>query len=136
MGGVILFGIKEIKCRNRTIFEVIGVYDANDLQKNITNLCSTEFEPIVRPEISIVGIDNKTVVAVKIDIVSQRNKPCYYKPKGLHNGSYIRVGDRDDNMTEYEIYKCISYKEDIKDDLKPVIRASFKDLDKKLLKDF
>ncbi len=105
-------------------------------KKNITNLCSTEFEPIVRPEISIVEIDNKKVVAVKIDIISQRTKPCYYKPKGLYSGSYIRVGDRDDNMTEYEIYKCISYKEDIKDDLKPVIRASMKDLDKKLLKRF
>ena len=40
-------------------------------KKNITNLCSTDFEPIVRPEISIVEIDNKKVVAVKIDIISQ-----------------------------------------------------------------
>lgn len=30
--------------------------------------------------------------------------------KRKNNGSYIRVGDRDDNMTEYEIYKCISYR--------------------------
>ena len=100
IGGVILFGIEEKKYKNKTTFEVVGVYDANDLQKNITNLCSTEFEPIVRPEISIVNIENKNVVAVRIDALNQRNKPCYYKPKGLHNGSYTRVGDRDDNMTE------------------------------------
>lgn len=54
-------------------------------------------------------MDSKKIVVVKIDMINQRSKPCYYKPKGLHNGSYIRVGDRDDNMTEYEIYKCISY---------------------------
>ena len=136
MGGVILFGVEEIKHKNKTTFEVVGVYDANDLQKNITNLCSTEFEPIIRPEISVIDIDNKKIVAVKIDMLNQRNKPCYYKPKGLHNGSYIRVGDRDDNMTEYEIYKCISYKEDVKDDLRPVVRATMKDLDEKLLNRF
>ena len=136
MGGVILFGVEEIKHKNKATFEVVGVYDANDLQKNITNLCSTEFEPIIRPEISVIDIDNKKIVAVKIDMLNQRNKPCYYKPKGLHNGSYIRVGDRDDNMTEYEIYKCISYKEDVKDDLRPVVRATMKDLDEKLLNRF
>lgn len=136
MGGVILFGVEEIKHKNKTTFEVVGVYNANDLQKNITNLCSTEFDPIIRPEISVVDIDNKKIIAVKIDMLNQRNKPCYYKPKGLHNGSYIRVGDRDDNMTEYEIYKCISYKEDVKDDLRPVVRATMKDLDEKLLNRF
>lgn len=60
----------------------------------------------------------------------------YYKPKGLHSGAYIRIGDRDDNMTEYEIYKCISYKEDVKDDLRPVVRATIKDLDEKLINRF
>ena len=39
IGGVILFGVEEKKHKNKTIFEVVGVYDANDLQKNITNLC-------------------------------------------------------------------------------------------------
>ena len=99
-------------------------------------MCSAEFEPIIRPEISVINIKNKKIVAVKIDMLNQRNKPCYYKPKGLHNGSYIRVGDRDDNMTEYEIYKCISYRENVKDDLRPVVRATIRDLDQKLLNKF
>ena len=54
----------------------------------------------------------------------------------MHNGSYTRVGDRDDNMTEYEIYKCISYRENVKDDLKAVTRATIKDLDENLLNKF
>lgn len=136
IGGTILFGVEEKKIKNKSIFTPVGVYDVNALQKNITNLCSTEFEPIIRPEISVVDIDNKKIVAVRIDMIMQRNKPCYYKPKGLHNGSYIRVIDRDDHMTEYEIYKCISYRENVKDDLKPVVRATIKDLDEKLLSKF
>ena len=79
MGGVILFGVEEIKNKNKATFEVVGVYDANDLQKNITNLCSAEFEPIIRPKISVINIKNKKIVAVKIDMLNQRNKPCYYK---------------------------------------------------------
>ncbi len=136
MGGTILFGVEEKKTKSKTIFIPVGVYDVNDLQKNITNLCSTDFEPIIRPKISIVDIDGKNIVTVEIDMINQRNKPCYYKPKGLHNGSYIRVGDRDDHMTEYEIYKCISYRDNVKDDLRPVVRASLKDLDEKLLNRF
>ena len=136
MGGVILFGIEEKKRKNKTMFIPVGVHDANDLQKNITNLCSTEFEPIIRPEISVVDIEGKKIVAVRVDAITQRNKPCYYKPKGMHNGSYIRVGDRDDNMTEYEIYKCISYRENVRDDLRPVLKASLKEFDEKLVSKF
>ena len=136
MGGVLLFGIEERKIKNKTTFVPVGVYDVNDLQKNITNLCSTEFEPIIRPEISVIKIENKDIVAVRIDVLTQRNKPCYYKPKGLHNGSYIRVGDRDENMTEYEIYKCISYRENEQDDKRPVLNATMDDFDKELLNEF
>lgn len=99
MGGTILFGVEESKTKNKTEFIPAGVYDVGDLQRNITNLCSTEFEPTVRPEISVVDIEDKKIVAVEISALTPRNKPCYYKPKGLHNGSYIRVGDRDDHMT-------------------------------------
>jgi ATP-dependent DNA helicase RecG len=136
MGGTILFGVEEKKIKNKTVFIPVGVHDVSDLQKHITNLCSTEFEPIVRPEISVVDIDGNKIVVVEIDALTPRNKPCYYKPKGMHNGSYIRVGDRDDHMTEYEIYKCISYRENVQDDLRPVVRATMKDLNEELINAF
>ena len=136
LGGIIIFGIEERKIKNKTIFEVCGVYDANDLQKNITNLCSNEFEPVIRPIINVINIDNKNVVIVKIDALKPKDKPCYYKPKGLHNGAYTRIGDRDDNMTEYEIYKCISYRDNEQDDRRPVINATIEDFDKDLLSEF
>ena len=136
IGGVILFGVEESKRKGKTTFEVVGVYDVNDLQKNITNLCSNEFEPIIRPEISVMNIEDKSIVAVRVDALNSRSKPCYYKPKGLHNGSFIRVGDRDDNMTEYEIYKCISYRDNEQDDRRPVVNATMEDFDKDLLNRF
>ena len=136
VGGVILFGVEEVKTKNKTTFIPVGVYDANDLQKNITNLCSTEFEPVIRPEINVIDINGKKIVSVKINPLLQRSKPCYYKPKGMHNGSYVRVGDRDENMTEYEIYKCISYRDNEQDDKRPVLNATMDDFDKELLEKF
>lgn len=137
LGGTILFGVEEIKEKNITRFEPKGVYDVNDLQKNITNLCNESFEPVIRPaEISVVNIDGKNVVAVQIDPLNAHQKPCYYKPKGLHNGAYVRVGDSDDNMTEYEIYKCMSYRENEQDDKRAIVDATMEDFDKELLKKF
>ena len=59
LGGVILFGVEEIKKKSKTIFEIVGVNDVNELQKNITNLCCKEFEPVIRPEIDVIEIDIK-----------------------------------------------------------------------------
>ena len=38
-------------------------------------------------------------------------KICYYKNVGINKGSYIRIGDSDEHMTDYEIYSLQSYTE-------------------------
>lgn len=58
----------------------------------------------------------------------QNKKPCYYKPRGLNKGSYIRVGDRDEVMTEYEIYSLKSYNDGVREDLRINNRANINDL--------
>lgn len=32
------------------------------------------------------------------------DRPCYYQGRGRLRGSYTRVGDSDEPMTEYEVY--------------------------------
>ena len=44
-GGIIIFGINE----NNNFIEQ-DVYDVNDLQKQITSLCTDSIEPKIRPE--------------------------------------------------------------------------------------
>ena len=44
-GGIIIFGINE-----HNSFIEQDVYDINDLQKQITALCTTAMEPKIRPE--------------------------------------------------------------------------------------
>ena len=122
-GGIIIFGINE-----HNNFVEQDVYDVNDLQKQITSLCTTSLEPKIRPEFLAVTYNNKKLLAVEINELPQKKKPCYYKNVGINKGSYIRIGDSDEHMTDYEIYSLQSYTDGIEEDLRPIKRAGFEDL--------
>lgn len=122
-GGIIIFGINE-----HNNFVEQDVYDVNDLQKQITSLCTTSLEPKIRPEFLAVTYNNKKLLAVEINELPQKKKPCYYKNVGINKGSYIRIGDSDEHMTDYEIYSLQSYTDGIEEDLRPIKRAEFEDL--------
>ena len=130
-GGMIIFGINE-----ENNFSTEGVYDVKDLQNQISNLCTDSMEPAIRPEILPLEFENKNIVAVYIEEISQNRKPCYYKPKGIKGGSYTRVGDKDDNMTDYELYALQSYKEHIFEDTRPTKRATIDDLNTEQLNSY
>ena len=130
-GGLIIFGIDE-----EAGFEICGVYDVNDLQKQIFNLCATCMEPSLRPKMTPYKIGDKTILAVEIEELNHSQKPCYYKNKGLSKGAYTRVGDCDTVMSEYEIYSIKSYNDDIKEDLRLNKSATIEDLNKESLNQY
>jgi len=117
-GGIIIFGLNE-----NDNFKTEGVYDIYDLQKQISALCNDSMEPKIHPYFLTVEFEYKKILAVKINEIPQNKKPCYYKPKGMFKGSYIRVGDRDDVMTDYELYSLQSYNDNISEDLRVIKRA-------------
>ena len=102
-GGIILFGLDE--SRN---FSIAGVGNAHQLQEEITSLASDNMEPALRPEFTIDEIDGETIVAVEIDEVPASQKPCFYKTAGLPKGAYLRVGNTNRQMTEYEVFGYLS----------------------------
>lgn len=122
-GGIIIFGLDENKD-----FEIVGVYDPDDLQKQVTNKCN-EMIPKVRANFTVLSINNKTIVSAEIPEVLIEEKPCYYSGAGINKGSYIRVGDSDEHMTSYEIYNLMSYKKKIDEDTRVIEKASLDDLD-------
>ena len=127
-GGIIIFGLNE-----EENFKCEGVYDVNDLQKQITSLCCDSMEPALRCDILPMEFEEKNIVAVQLDELPQNKKPCYYKPKGLKNGSYIREGDRDELMSDYEIYALQSYNDHIIEDKRPNKKARIDDLNNEQL---
>lgn len=83
-----------------------------------------------------ITYNNKKLLAVKINEIPQNKKPCYYKNAGMNKGSYIRIGDSDEPMTDYEIYSLQSYKDGIQEDLRPIKRATIEDLDKEKISNY
>ena len=93
-------------------------------------------EPKIRVEILPIEFESKNILAVKVSEMAQNKKPCYYKPKGLKGGSYIRVGESDEVMTDYEIYALQSYNDHIIEDKRPNKSSTIDDLNINDLKEY
>lgn len=111
-GGIIIFGINE-----ENNYEICGVYDPQDLQVKVTEQAN-QMEPVVRPLFTVAQINGRTVVSAEICECDVYEKPCYYKGAGRMRGSFVRVGDADLPMTEYEIYNYEVYRRKIQDELR------------------
>ena len=129
-GGTILFGVDE-----QGNFAETGVYDAQDLVKHVTEQCN-QMTPVIRPVFTTLAKDSKVFVSAEIPGVDVSDRPCFYTGKGRLKGSYIRVGDADEPMTEYEVYSYEAFRRKYQDDVRPVEQASMKTLDSTLLSEY
>ena len=118
-GGVILFGIDE-----KDDFSIKGGYDAQDLQKKVAEQCK-QMEPPVRALFTVCDIDGKKIVSAEIPGVDVDLRPVFYKGVGRIKGSYIRVGESDEQMSEYEIYSYEAFRKRIRDELRTVDDEKF-----------
>ena len=123
VGGTIVFGLDE-----KQDFALVGVYDLQELQKNVTEQCN-QMDPPVRAVFTTAEIDGKNVCSAEIPGIDFSERPCYYKGKGRSKGSYIRVGDADLPMTDYELYSYEAFRKHLHDDERPVERATMSTLD-------
>ena len=126
-GGIIIFGIDE-----KQDYKEVGVYDPQDIQKKINEQC-LQMEPVVRPLLTVVEKEGKSFVSAEIPGVDLADRPVFYKGKGRLKGSYTRVGDSDEPMTEYEVYSYEAYKKKYQDDIRGVQRATLPSLDQEKL---
>ncbi len=122
-GGTILFGLDET-----AEFETVGVYDAQSLQKCVTEQC-LQMQPVVRPLFTVAELDGKTIVSAEIPPVDLAERPCFYKGKGRVHGSYRRVGESDEPMTEYEVYSYEAFRKSVHDDVRPLHGCTVDSLD-------
>lgn len=125
-GGIIVFGLEE-----SSDFSAVGVYDVQNLQKKITEQCK-EMEPPVRALFTVCEVDGKNIVSAEIPSADISERPVFYKGAGRVRGSYIRVGEADEPMSEYEIYSYEAFRKRIRDDIRTVSNAklSLFDLDR------
>jgi len=129
-GGVIIFGVDE-----RQNYKEVGVYDPQDIQKKINEQC-LQMEPVVRPLLTVVEKNEKYFVAAEIPGTDIVDRPVFYQGKGRIKGSYTRVGDSDEPMTEYEVYSYEAYRKKYQDDVRIVARATLASLKQDLLDEY
>ncbi len=129
-GGIIIFGIDE-----KDNFAIKGVYDAQDLQKKVTEQCK-QMEPAVRALFTMCEIEEKILVSAEIPGVDVPDRPVFYKGGGRIKGSYIRVGESDEPMSEYEIYSYEAFRKRIRDDIRIVEGAKIQLFDEKRMAEY
>lgn len=129
-GGIMIFGLDE-----REDFAVKGVYDAQDLQKKITEQCK-QMQPLVRALFTVCEMGGKTVVSAEIPGTDISERPVFYKGVGRIKGSYVRVGESDEPMSEYEIYSYEAFRKRIRDDIRTIDNAKVQLLDEKRMETY
>ncbi len=111
-GGIIVFGLDE-----HQQFKIVGVYDTQDLQHKVAEQCK-QMQIQVRPLFSVAEIHGKIVVVAEIPGADVADRPVFYKGIGRLKGSFIRVGEADEPMSDYEIYSYDAYHRRVRDDLR------------------
>lgn len=129
-GGTILFGIDEAAG-----YQVFGVYDIQDLQKKVTEQCQ-QMEPPVRAVFTIATLEDRWICSAEIPAVDLSERPCYYRGAGRTKGAYVRVGDADLPMTDYELYSYEAFRKHLRDDERPVERAALSLLDQERMEQY
>ena len=79
------------------------------MQVKVSNQ-ALQMSPVIRPIFTVAQIDGKTIVSAEISECGIYEKPCFYTGAGRMRGSYVRVGEADLPMTEYEVYSYEVFK--------------------------
>ena len=129
-GGVVILGLDE-----RRDFAVVGV---GNPQQRLTVLGdqASRMKPLLRLDPVVIEVEGKSVIVFEVPECEYQHKPCYYGEAGMNSGSYIRVGNSNRRMTDYEIFTYVSSSEQPTFDREPVCDAAIEDLDRDLLEEY
>ncbi len=125
-GGVVILGLDETQD-----FAVVGVGDPQQTLAGLSDQAS-RMEPLIRLSLVVVPVEEKPVVVFEVPECDYRRKPCYYSEAGMNSGSYIRVGNTNRRMSDYEIFTYVSSRGQPTFDQDPVRDATIENLDRDL----
>lgn len=133
-GGTIILGLEESKGflpaakfnLNKVRDQFIsGMEDGGAVKTKIVNMPQYNLERI--------DFEGSQILVIEICEVDARFKPCYVRDKGLANGSYKRVDDKDIKLSSAEIFELEHLLEPSPADRATVEGSSAEDLDQNLV---
>jgi ATP-dependent DNA helicase RecG len=124
-GGVVILGLDEAQG-----FATTGVEDPQLIQDHLTAMAGN-MVPALRLDVTVHELNGSMIVSAIVPEVSANDKPCYYSPQGLYRGSYLRVGNSNRHLSEYEVHQYLDNRKQPCDDGMPVLEAGLEDLDQR-----
>ena len=105
-GGYLLLGAKRtgIAEDGRPIYEPENIENTDKIQSDFVAMCNSMFNVRIRPIINVEEYLGKTVIVVKIEELSESQKPAYFAKRGLPEGAFRRIGPSDEKCSEEDIY--------------------------------
>jgi ATP-dependent DNA helicase RecG len=82
-GGTILVGIDQTR-------DIRGIDDPLAAEERLASIIADSIEPLIIPNISIVNVRDRAVIAIEIPLSQLR--PHFVKKLGADQGTYVRVG--------------------------------------------
>lgn len=101
--GYILLGVERDEDQLYLGYRVVGLPNPDKIQTDLASQCADRFNLAIRPRITPVRSDGKTVLVVEVPEVQASEKPVFFKNKGLPKGAYRRIGSSDQSCTEDDI---------------------------------
>ncbi len=129
-GGTIILGLSEDKG-----FRPVPKFNADAIYSDMLHYGDT-LTPVVRPQVHLLDFEGAKIVVLVIAPLPILERPCYVTARGVYAGSYIRTGDGDRRLTEYEISRMLEQRIQPKHDIRVVEEASLSDLDSNAIKLF
>lgn len=127
-GGTIICGLSE-----KDGFAPVEGFDAQAIQDAFAEICNNKMTPPIRPDISIVPFEGTNVVVSVISELPPVDKPCFITASDKYKGSYIRTGDGDQRLSEYEVDRLLEEHRQPRYDGEIVAEATLNDLDATML---
>lgn len=122
-GGLVIVGLDE-----RAGFTLVEGFDVSKASDALVSRCA-QLTPVVRPELSIVPFESGSLLVAEVPELLPRDKPCYVTERGRYQGSYLRTGDGDVRLQQYEVDRLVEEHAQPIWDCEPVSSASADDLD-------
>lgn len=126
-GGTIILGLDE-----KNGFTPAHGFDAKRMHDALQRL-GNELTPACWLEIERYPFENAEIVVGIVQAIPLDQRPCYISRKGLRFGAFIRTGDGDKRLTDYEIDRMREFHRPPAFDRQPVDEATMDDLDDAIL---
>ena len=129
-GGTVILGLSEDKG-----FRPAPKFNADAIYSDMLHY-GDRLTPVVRPQVHMLDFEGAKIVVIIIVPLAIYERPCYVTERGVYDGSFIRTGDGDRKLTEYEVSRMLEQRIQPKHDIRPLEEASQSDLNQDALKQF